>query len=79
MIQQYNAPLLLISLAVYVRVCTYSDFLFNRCLLLKCFKSQNFSVKQSLQVPPLGVPRMIDIIFHFMLGIFFHLSISTCI
>ena len=33
-----------------------SDFLFNRCSSLKCFKSQDFSVKQSLQTPPLEVP-----------------------
>ena len=42
-----------------------SDFLFSRCLWLKCFTSQNFSVKQSLQMPPLGVVWTIDIIFHF--------------
>ena len=43
----------------------------NRCLSLKCFKSQNLSVKQSLQTPPLGVPGTIDIIFHFMVAVIF--------
>ena len=62
---------------VLVAVCFHSclvinpDFLFDKCLPLKYFKSQNSSVKQILQTPPLGIPCTIDIIIHFMFGLVF--------
>ena len=59
--------------------CNLVVVLFNRHSSLKCFKSQNFSVQQSFQMPPLWDPWMFDIIFQFMLALFLHLSSSTSI
>ena len=67
-----TTPFLLISLISYLHLLVnYSDFLFNIYSSLKFFKSQNFSIKQSLQTPPLRVPSTIKIIFHFVLAIVF--------
>ena len=44
-----------------------SDFLFNKYLSLKCFRSHAFFVKQSLQTPSFGVSGWIHTILHFML------------
>ena len=57
------------SLFLCLHLLINSDFYLS--LSLKCFKSQNFSVKQSLKTPLLGVPWIIIIIFHFILAVIF--------
>ena len=64
------------SLFSCLRLLKNSSFLFSRSPLLKCFKNQNFSIKQRLQTPSLGILWRVDTKFILCYVLFVNLSIS---